>query len=134
MICSSGFKLPDSRNANCDSCIILLISTSIVKMKNSAPSRPETTGWTFFTNHAHVLLCLAGDPEMRLRDVGAQVGITERAIQKIISELEAGGVLERERQGRRNIYRILGKLPLRHPVESHCTVEGLIHFVLDARE
>lgn len=71
---------------------------------------------------------------MRLRDVGASVGITERAVQKIISELEAGGVLERERQGRRNVYRILGQLPLRHPVESHCTVEGLIHFVLDSRK
>ena len=103
-------------------------------MKESAPSHPEPTGWTFFTNHAHVLLCLARDPEMRLRDVGARVGITERAVQKIISELEAGGVLERERQGRRNVYRILGQLPLRHPVESHCTVEGLIRFVLDSRE
>lgn len=102
-------------------------------MKRSAPSRPEPSGWTFFTNHAHVLLCLAGDPEMRLRDVGAQVGITERAVQKIISELEAGGVLERERHGRRNVYRILGNLPLRHPVESHCTVEGLIRFVLDSK-
>lgn len=102
-------------------------------MKNSTSPRPETSGWTFFTNHAHVLLCLAGDPEMRLRDVGTQVGITERAVQKIISELEAGGVLERERHGRRNVYRILGALPLRHPVESHCTVEGLIRFVLDSK-
>ncbi len=102
-------------------------------MKKMTPPRSETSGWTFFTNHAHVLVCLAGDPEMRLRDVGAQVGITERAIQKIVAELEAGGVLERERHGRRNVYRILGKLPLRHPVESHCTVEGLIRFVLDSK-
>ncbi len=104
------------------------------KMKKSAAPRPESAGWTFFTNHAHVLLCLAGDSEMRLRDVGAQVGITERAVQKIISELETGGVLERKRQGRRNVYRILGNLPLRHPVESHCTVEGLIQFVLKSRK
>ena len=103
-------------------------------MKKSASPRPDSVGWTFFTNHAHVLLCLAGDPEIRLRDVGMQVGITERAVQKIISELEAGGVLERERQGRRNVYRILGKLPLRHPVESHCSVEGLIRFVLDSEK
>jgi biotin operon repressor len=102
-------------------------------MENSTSPQPGTSGWTFFTNHAHVLLCLAGDSEMRLRDVGTQVGITERAVQKIISELEAGGVLERERHGRRNFYRILGQLPLRHPVESHCTVEGLIHFVLDSK-
>lgn len=66
---------------------------------------------------------------MRLRDVVDAVGITERAVQKIISELVAGGVLERERQGRRNIYRIFGKSPLRHPVESHCTVQGLTDFV-----
>ena len=103
-------------------------------MKKKPLPRPETSGWTFFTNHAHVLVCLAGDPEMRLRDVGVEVGITERAVQKIISELEAGGVLERERQGRRNVYRILGKLPLRHPLESHCTVEGLLRFVLESRK
>ncbi len=104
------------------------------KMKKKPLPRPEASGWTFFTNHAHVLVCLAGDPEMRLRDVGVEVGITERAVQKIISELEAGGVLERERQGRRNVYRILGKLPLRHPLESHCTVEGLLRFVLESRK
>jgi len=103
-------------------------------MKKKPLPRPEASGWTFFTNHAHVLVCLAGDPEMRLRDVGVEVGITERAVQKIISELEAGGVLERERQGRRNVYRILGKLPLRHPLESHCTVEGLLRFVLESRK
>lgn len=104
------------------------------EMKKTATSRPEASGWTFFTNHAHVLLCLASDPEMRLRDVVERVGITERAVQKIISELEAGGILERQRQGRRNTYKILGKLPLRHPVEAHCTVDGLIHFVLDSRK
>ena len=103
-------------------------------MKKKPTPRPESAGWTFFTNHAHVLLCLAADPEMRLRDVTAKVGITERAVQKIIAELEAGGVLERQRIGRRNVYRILGSLPLRHPVESHCTVDGLVHFVLDSRQ
>lgn len=104
------------------------------KMKETSAPRPSTAEWTFFTNHAHVLVCLAGDPEMRLRDVGLQVGITERAVQKIVSELEAGGVLERERHGRRNVYRILGDLPLRHPLESHCTVDGLVRFVLDSRK
>ena len=103
-------------------------------MNETPASRPTTAGWTFFTNHAHVLVCLAGDPEMRLRDVGSLVGITERAVQKIVAELEAGGVLERERQGRRNVYRILGDLPLRHPLESHCTVDGLVRFVLDSRK
>ncbi len=70
---------------------------------------------------------------MRLRDLAATVGITERAVHKVVSELEEGGVLEREKQGRRNVYTIHGKLPLRHPVESHCTVRGLIKFVIESR-
>jgi DNA-binding MarR family transcriptional regulator len=104
------------------------------KVKKTESSRFESTSWSFFTNHAHVLLCLAEDPEMRLRDVAEAVGITERAVQKIISELVGGGVLERERQGRRNVYRILGHSPLRHPVEAHCTVEGLMGFILGAKK
>lgn len=73
--------------------------------------------WTFLTNHAHVLLCLAADPEMRLRDVAATVGITERAAQRIVMELEQGGYLERERVGRRNRYRLHPEQPLRHPMD-----------------
>lgn len=102
-------------------------------MKKTAPPTPEPTSWTFLTNHAHVLICLTENPEMRLRDVASAVGITERAVQKIIAELEEGGLLERERQGRCNIYRVHAKQPLRHPVESHCTVHGLLRFVLDAK-
>ena len=102
-------------------------------MKKSAPPPPEPASWTFLTNHAHVLICLTENPEMRLRDVASAVGITERAVQKIISELEEGGFLERERQGRCNVYRIHAKQPLRHAVESHCTVHGLLRFVLDAK-
>lgn len=103
-------------------------------MKKSSRPNPEPASWTFLTNHAHVLICLFQDPEMRLRDVATAVGITERAVQKIIAELEDGGLLERERQGRRNVYRIHAKLPLRHPVESHCTVQGLLRFVLDSKK
>jgi predicted DNA-binding transcriptional regulator len=103
-------------------------------MKKNSPTPVVSSGWSFFTNHAHVLLCLAEDPEMRLRDVVVAVGITERAVQKIITELEAGGILERERIGRRNVYRIHGELPLRHPVESHCTVQGLIEFILGSKK
>lgn len=102
-------------------------------MKKSEPAASEPTGWTFFTNHAHVLLCLASDPEMRLRDLATTVGITERAVHKVVSELEEGGVLSHEKQGRRNVYTINGKLPLRHPVESHCTVQGLIKFVIESK-
>lgn len=98
--------------------------------KTSTPAHPS---WTFLTNHAHVLICLADDPQMRLRDVAAAVGITERAVHKIVAELEAGEILERERNGRRNVYRIHAKLPLRHPVEAHCTIEGLLGFVLKTK-
>jgi predicted ArsR family transcriptional regulator len=73
--------------------------------------------WTFFTNHAHVLHCVARDPGARIRDIAAQVGITERAAQRIVADLVEAGYLEREREGRRNRYRVHPELPLRHPVE-----------------
>ncbi|NVJ13115.1 MarR family transcriptional regulator [Myxococcus sp. AM010] len=89
----------------------------------------EFPSWTFLTNHAHVLLCIAADPEVRLRDVASRVGITERAVQRIVSDLEEGGYLQREREGRRNHYTVRADLPLRHPVERHRTVASLIALV-----
>jgi DNA-binding MarR family transcriptional regulator len=83
-------------------------------------------GWTFLTNHSHVLICLAQDNELRLRDVALKVGITERAVQRIVTELEEGGVLTRHREGRRNIYTINFEIPLRHPLEAHNTVTEVI--------
>jgi predicted transcriptional regulator len=85
--------------------------------------------WTFLTNHAHVLLCLARDPDARLRDVAQQVGVTERAVQRIVTELEDAGYLERAREGRRNTYVVRSGLPLRHPIEQHRTVASLIDLV-----
>lgn len=82
--------------------------------------------WTFLTNHSHVLICLAEDPEMRLRDVAERVGITERAVFRIVADLEEAGVLTRHREGRRNQYEIHGNRPLRHPVEMHRTVGDLL--------
>jgi DNA-binding Lrp family transcriptional regulator len=87
--------------------------------------------WTFLSNHARVLVCLARDRNARLRDVATQVGITERAVQKIVGDLEEGGVISRQRAGRRNSYRLNVELPLRHPLESHCTVGSLLSVVLD---
>ena len=75
------------------------------------------THWTFLTNHAHVLLCVADNPNVRLRDVAVQVGITERAAQRIVTELEEASYLERERDGRRNLYRLNTAMPLRHPLD-----------------
>ena len=87
--------------------------------------------WTFLSNHAHVLVCLAQDPDARLRDVALSVGITERAVQKIVSDLEEAGVIVRERAGRRNSYRLRLDVPLRHALESHKTVGTLLSLVLD---
>ena len=87
--------------------------------------------WTFLSNHAHVLVCLAQDPDARLRDVALSVGITERAVQKIVSDLEQAGVIVRERAGRRNSYRLNLDVPLRHALESHKTVGILLSLVLD---
>jgi DNA-binding Lrp family transcriptional regulator len=87
--------------------------------------------WTFLSNHAHVLVCLAVDPDARLRDVAASVGITERAVQKIVSDLEEAGVIVRERIGRRNSYRLDLDVPLRHALESHRSVGVLLSLVLD---
>jgi hypothetical protein len=74
-------------------------------------------GWTFLTNHAHVLLCVARDPTIRVRDIAAQVGITETATQRILADLVAEGYVDRVREGRRNRYELHPELPLRHPLE-----------------
>lgn len=82
--------------------------------------------WTFLTNHAHVLLCIARNPEMTLADVADQVGITERATQRIVADLEAAGYLTRERDGRRNRYEIDARKPLRHPLEQEHEIGELL--------
>jgi len=87
--------------------------------------------WTFLSNHGHVLICLARDPDARLRDVALAVGITERAVQKIVSDLEEGGVVVRVRGGRRNHYRLFLEQPLRHPIEAHRTVGALLATILN---
>ena len=85
--------------------------------------------WTFLTNHTHVLICLARDPEMVLRDVASLVGITERAVQRIVAELEEGGYLEKEKEGRKNRYRLTLSKSLRHPVESNCDLKSLVDLI-----
>jgi DNA-binding transcriptional ArsR family regulator len=86
--------------------------------------------WTFLSNHAHVLLCIAKEPEMRLREVAPRVGITERAVQRIVADLEEGGYLSRSREGRRNRYEVHLDRPLRHSVESHREVGVLLNLIL----
>lgn len=81
---------------------------------------------TFLSNHSHVLFCLAGDPEMCLCDVAARAEITERAVFRIVADLEEAGVLTRKKEARRNSYEVHGDQPLRHVVESHRTVGDLL--------
>ncbi len=85
--------------------------------------------WTFLTNHSHVLLCLAEDSAMRMRDIAREVGITERAVQRIISDLVNEGYIERVREGRRNTYKINPEKHLRHPLEREKTIQELIELI-----
>lgn len=89
--------------------------------------------WTFFSNHGHVLVCLARDSRARLRDVAADVGITERAVQKIVKDLQAEGFITVRKQGRCNRYRINRRKTLRHALVSQCTVGKLLALVAAGR-
>ena len=100
-------------------------------MAQTPAMKSTAAPWTFLTNHAHVLILLARDPTITMREVADTVGITERAVQRIVAELEQGEVLERSRVGRRNVYTVNTDRPLRHPVESHCTVAELLRLVND---
>ena len=96
----------------------------------SDPPRPApgrgTVSWTFLSNHAHVLLCLAADPDQTLPAIAEQVGITTRAVQLILADLIEGGYVVRTRVGRRNHYEINLDGRLRHPLEAHHSVAELI--------
>lgn len=82
--------------------------------------------WTFITNHGHVLVCLSQDPDMRVRDIANRVGITERAVRSIISDLAEGGYIRVTKVGRRNSYRVLRRPRLRHPVEQHQSIGSFL--------
>lgn len=90
--------------------------------------------WTFLSNYAHVLVCIARDPDSTLREIASQVGVTERAVHRIITELEAAGALTREREGRRNHYSINFSTPMRHPLEDDKTIGDLLSALLTTRE
>ncbi|HIB66816.1 MAG TPA: ArsR family transcriptional regulator [Phycisphaerales bacterium] len=92
----------------------------------------SSNSWTFLTNHGHLLLCLAAEPDLRVRELALKIGITERAVQKIIAEMVEDGYLEKQKEGRRNSYRVVMGRHLRHPVEGHRQVEDLIEMVLGA--
>ena len=103
-------------------------SSSVV---NQGPQQ-EPPRWDFLTNHAHVLVCVARDPGIRLRDIATAVGITERAAHRILSELVDEGYVVRERQGRRNRYQVKTKLPLPHPLAEEREVGDLLEVLISS--
>jgi DNA-binding MarR family transcriptional regulator len=86
----------------------------------------ESSSWTFFTNHAHVMVCLARSGDRPLREVAVDIGITERAVQRIVADLEEGGYLKREREGRRNRYSLILDTPLRHSLEADHSIGDVL--------
>ncbi len=86
-------------------------------------------GWTFLTNHAQVLVCIARDPGIRLRDIGLRVGITERAAHRIVVELANAGYITRQRTGRRNQYTINAHIPLPDPIASEQKIGELLEIL-----
>lgn len=86
--------------------------------------------WTFLSNHALALLCVVRTPGMRLRDIAADVGITERAAHRIMSDLVEGGYLTRHRVGRRNFYEVHPEVPLRHELVTDRTLGELLSGLL----
>ena len=87
---------------------------------------PESASWTFLTNHAHALLALYRDPDLRQRDIAQLVGITEGAVHRILHDLEAGGYLSVERVGRRNHYEVNTDAQLRHPLDAGHSIGELL--------
>ncbi len=85
--------------------------------------------WTFFSNYGHVLVCLSRNNEARLRDVASEVGITERAVQKIVRDMQDAGFITVSKQGRCNRYRLNKRKSLRHGLESHCNIGKLLALV-----
>ena len=80
--------------------------------------REDAPDWTFLSNHSHVLVCVAQDPEVRVADIARRVGIGERAVHRILVDLESAGYVTRRREGRRNRYAVNLDRPLRHPLEA----------------
>jgi MarR family len=90
--------------------------------------------WSFLTNHARVLLCIAHDPGARLRDIAARLGITERSAHGIITDLVAAGYVVKQRDGRRNRYRIEANLPLREPGSREPAIGEVLAVLLGSKD
>lgn len=91
----------------------------------------DDANWTFLTNHSHVLICLAKSASMRIRDIAKAVGITERTVMHIIADLDKAGYIERVKDGRCNVYQTHLDCNLRHPLEAHRKIAGLVSFICE---
>lgn len=99
-------------------------------MEDTKSNEPVNRGWQFVTNHTQVLLCIARDPDMRLRDIADSVGITIGSTQRILADLIEAGFIERKRQGRRNRYVINHDSPmLRHAAQDGQEIGGLLELL-----
>ncbi|MEV6206223.1 helix-turn-helix domain-containing protein [Kitasatospora sp. NPDC051914] len=96
-----------------------------------AEEHEPRTSWTFLTQHARVLLMVSRDPQVRVRDLAASCGVTERAVQSIITDLESAGYLTRTRHGRRNHYHVTGHTHFRHPAEARHEIAGFLELFAD---
>ena len=85
--------------------------------------------WTFLTNHAQVILCVAQNPRLTAREIAANIGITERAVQRILDDLEEAGYITRHRDGRRNSYDIHPEMPMRHPAQHGHSIRELLELL-----
>ncbi len=94
----------------------------MVGVSTTVDQRGPRGTWTFLTNHAHVLICIADEPDIRGRDIAERVGITERAAQAIVADLVAAGYVRRRRAGRRNRYSVNLDGPMRHPLDQGHTI------------
>jgi len=93
---------------------------------SSASSSDEDRHWTLLTNHGRLLLLIAQEPDIRIRDLADAAGVTERTAQTIVTDLEHAGYLTKERSGRRNVYTVNRRQPFRHPAESDHKIGELI--------
>jgi DNA-binding MarR family transcriptional regulator len=103
----------------------------ILKSRNWKQVSPDerNSEWTFLTNHGQVLVCVYNDPDIRLREIGELVGITERAAHRIVGELEQAGYLRRQRNGRRNRYFVTSRLGLPDPLARSQKVGDLLEIL-----
>jgi DNA-binding MarR family transcriptional regulator len=105
-----------------------------MRVATKEPESPKVPTWTFLSNHAHVLLCIARNPEITMKSISELVGITERAVQRIVADLVQQEYLRRDKDGRRNRYTISAHKPLRHPIEAHRNVDAILDLVLSKKE